>query len=87
MRTLVILSLLGLAACTTPELTQLQSACAAGDTQACVAAEQLRINRAMAVSNAFQQSGQAMQQMGTPPQRPQQTICQPLGQTLSCTTY
>jgi len=87
MRVLVIVSLLGLAACASPELVRLREACAAGNTQACATAEELRLQRAIAASQALSQSGAAMQRMAQPVRRPGPVICQKLGQTVSCVQH
>ena len=77
------MAIFAIAGCASPEMQRMQQACAAGDWNACQAAEDARMNRARLMMGA----GAAIQQQLPPRPAPQTTRCRYVGQTLVCDSF
>lgn len=91
----IIAMILALSGCMEAEpslaMQQLNSACAAGDVNACGQVAQIEANNRAAMAAHFQRVGASMQQdpaMFQTSRRTAQTYCRPsFGGAVSCTTY
>lgn len=90
MRTILFSVLvLGIAGCSTPEIDRLSAACEEGNLEACAVSQQLKQERAEALSQAFSRSGKAIQNMDPAYRQPAPThgmiSCTRMGVFTNCT--